>query len=317
MRADRLIAALLVLQARHRITAPELAAELEVSVRTARRDLEALAMAGVPVYSQAGRGGGWSLIGGARTDLSGLSAPEARALFLVAGPAAATTPELQAALRKLVQALPAPFRDQAAAASGAVRVDPAAWGQQIRPESTPFLEPLQEALLAQERVRLGYRRPEGDHSVREVDPYGLVAKAAIWYLVAGTDAGQRTFRVSRVRSVEPLGVAAQRPADFDLDQAWEQIRVGFARAVASTSAEADVAPWTLTILRRLPRTRLEEFGPVSGDRDGFVSVRLYASDDRQLAGLLAGFGASVRVTGPPEVRARLARIGTELTALYR
>src|SRR5215510_3831994 len=103
MRADRLVATLLLLQARGRVTAAEVAEELEVSVRTARRDLEALAMAGIPVYSQTGRGGGWSLVGGARTDLSGLTAAEAQALFLVAGPSAALTPEAKAALRKLVQ----------------------------------------------------------------------------------------------------------------------------------------------------------------------------------------------------------------------
>src|SRR3954447_4369207 len=110
MRADRLVSVLLVLQRRGRVTAAELADELEVSPRTARRDLEALAMAGVPVYSQAGKGGGWSLVGGARTDLSGLTAAEARTLFLVAGPSSAATPEVKAALRKLVQALPETFR---------------------------------------------------------------------------------------------------------------------------------------------------------------------------------------------------------------
>src|ERR1700685_1061078 len=117
MRADRLVAALLVLQARGRVTAQELGQELEVSTRTARRDLEGLAMAGIPVYSQPGRGGGWTLIGGSRTDLSGLTAAEARTLFLVAGPSTAT-PELRTALRKLVRALPATFRSDAAGAAG-------------------------------------------------------------------------------------------------------------------------------------------------------------------------------------------------------
>src|SRR5215467_5041694 len=100
MRADRLVAVLLLLQARGRVTAAEVAAELEISERTARRDLEALGMAGVPVYSRQGRGGGWQLIGGARTDLTGLTAAEARALFLVAGPSASATPDVRAALRK-------------------------------------------------------------------------------------------------------------------------------------------------------------------------------------------------------------------------
>src|SRR5687768_3395422 len=128
VRADRLVAALLILQARGRVTAADLAEELEISERTARRDLEALAMAGIPVYSQPGRNGGWSLLGGARTDLSGLTAAEARTLFLVAGPSSAVTPEAKAALRKLVRALPETFRAEAEAAAAAVVLDPTTWG---------------------------------------------------------------------------------------------------------------------------------------------------------------------------------------------
>src|SRR6266436_1226970 len=126
VRADRLVAVLMLLQTRGRVTAAEVAAELEISERTARRDLDALAMAGLPVYSQPGRNGGWELLGGARTDLSGLNAAEARALFLVAGPSSTATPEVKAALRKLVRALPETFRSQAEAASEAVVVDPTA-----------------------------------------------------------------------------------------------------------------------------------------------------------------------------------------------
>jgi predicted DNA-binding transcriptional regulator YafY len=113
MRADRLVAALLLLQARGRVTAARLAEELEVSVATARRDLEALSAAGIPVYPQPGRGGGWSLIAGARTDLTGLTATEAQALFAVLGPSADVVPEARSALRKLLQALPDPFRPDA------------------------------------------------------------------------------------------------------------------------------------------------------------------------------------------------------------
>src|SRR5690242_17530119 len=128
MRADRLIAALMHLQARGRVTAAELATELEVSVATARRDLEALSAAGIPVYPQPGRHGGWRLVGGARTDLSGLTEPEAQALFLLAGPAAASSDEVKAALRKLLRALPETYRTQAQAAADATIVDPARWG---------------------------------------------------------------------------------------------------------------------------------------------------------------------------------------------
>jgi predicted DNA-binding transcriptional regulator YafY len=132
MRADRLVAVLLLMQARGRVTAAELASELEVSVATARRDLEALSAAGIPVYPQAGRGGGWSLVGGARTDLSGLSASEAQALFLLLGPATARAAGLDAArsaLRKLVRALPRTFRADAEAAATATMIDPTGWGE--------------------------------------------------------------------------------------------------------------------------------------------------------------------------------------------
>src|SRR6187431_1387483 len=118
MRADRLVATLLLMQARGQVTAAELAAELEISVATARRDLEALSTAGIPVYPQPGRGGGWALVGGSRTDLSGLSAAEAQALFLLVGPVAAESGEARTALRKLVRALPETFRADAEAAAG-------------------------------------------------------------------------------------------------------------------------------------------------------------------------------------------------------
>src|SRR6266550_5988503 len=141
MRADRLVATLLLMQSRGRVTATELASELEVSVATARRDLEALSAAGIPVYPQPGRGGGWSLVGGARTDLSGLSATEAQALFLLVGPAAVSD-EAKAALRKLVRALPQTFRADAEAAASATVIDPTRWGERDRrrPEMVDLLQ---------------------------------------------------------------------------------------------------------------------------------------------------------------------------------
>src|SRR6185312_878630 len=148
MRADRLMAVLLLLQQREQVTAAEVARELEISERTARRDLDALSTAGVPVYATPGRGGGWRLVGGARTDLSGLTAGEARALFLVAGPASATTPAVKAALRKLVRALPEPFRTQAEAAASSLVTDPQRWGSDpVERRSPPMLDALQDAVI--------------------------------------------------------------------------------------------------------------------------------------------------------------------------
>jgi predicted DNA-binding transcriptional regulator YafY len=171
MRADRLVATLLLMQARGRVTAAEVAAELEVSVATARRDLEALSSAGVPVYPQAGRGGGWSLVGGARTDLTGLTAAEARALFLLAGPGAAVAPAARSALRKLVRALPDTFRADAEAAADAVVVDATRWGERDRTRPA-LVDLLQDAVVRRRKVALEYESRGHERSHRIVDPWG-------------------------------------------------------------------------------------------------------------------------------------------------
>jgi predicted DNA-binding transcriptional regulator YafY len=311
MRADRLVAALLVLQARGQVTAEELAGELEVSVRTARRDLEGLAMAGIPVYSQPGRGGGWRLIGGSRTDLSGLTADEARTLFLVAGPSTAT-PQVKAALRKLVQALPSSFRSDAEAAAGAVVQDPTSWDHSHIPQPA-HLEALQQAVIDAEQVRLGYGRRDGKTSERVVHPLGLVVKNQVWYLIAGTEAGQRTFRVSRVRSVAPTGDPVQRPAGFDLAAAWRAIitTLDEHRAPATVHVRTDAE--TVDIMRYMFGTRLVK-GPLGPD--GRVEAEIRGQSEEMVARQLSGLGGRFEVIAPDSVRQHLADIGRTLTAHY-
>jgi len=246
MRADRLVATLLFLQSRGQVTAAEVAEELEVSIKTARRDLEALSIAGIPVYSQPGRGGGWSLVGGARTDLSGLTATEARTLFLIAGPSSAVTPQAKAALRKLVQALPETFRAEAEKAASAVVLDPASWSG-TAPPTPPHLEALQQAVIQEVQVRLGYTDAKGTTTERTVHPLGLVSKGTTWYLVADTDNGMRTFRVWRVQSVEITGAPARRPKDFDLHRTWQDVvaRLDEQRTVRRVTglAEPELVRW--------------------------------------------------------------------------
>ncbi len=308
MRADRLVATLLVLQARGRVTAAELAEELEISERTARRDLEALAMAGIPVYSQAGRNGGWSLIGGARTDLSGLTAAEARTLFMVAGPSAAVTPEAKTALRKLVHALPETFRAEAEAAASAIVLDPARWGYTSAP-APPFLDVLQRAVVDGMQVVLGYADRERTQTERVVHPLGLVAKSSVWYLIANTDAGMRTFRVNRVRSVATTDQPVVRPDDFDLAETWRSVvatmderRAAFRVALV---VDAAVVGW----LRGTFGTRL-----TVGERadDGRLLVEVGGVSAEWMTAELAPFGCYIEVRSPNEVRQRLARLGAEL-----
>jgi predicted DNA-binding transcriptional regulator YafY len=312
MRADRLVATLLLMQARGRVTAAEVADELEVSVATARRDLEALSAAGIPVYPQPGRGGGWQLVGGARTDLSGLTATEAQALFLLVGPAAAVAPEAKAALRKLVAALPGTFRADAQAAADAVVIDPAGWGERVRTRSD-VVSVLQQAVVWRRKVRFGYASRGRERTERLVAPWGLVDKDEVWYLIAGTDRGQRTFRVDRMTNVEVTGESFTRPADFDLSAAWTGVVTEVEQRRSLVSAMVLVAARHVVVLQDQYGRHCEVLDTLP---DGRVRVRLAAPTPLMIAQPLAGWGALAEVEDSPEVRAELARLGAELVARY-
>lgn len=300
------------MQARGRVTAAELAAELEVSVATARRDLESLSAAGVPVYPQPGRGGGWQLVGGARTDLSGLSATEAQALFRLVGPAAAVSKDARAALRKLVRALPPPFRPEAEAAASATVIDPTRWGE--RPSDRPLLvDSLQDAVIARRKVHLTYTSSAKDTTERLVDPWGLVDKDDVWYLVAGTDRGQRTFRVDRIVEAEPTDLPADRPDDFALDTAWQQVVGEVERRRSRTWATVLVETRFVPVLRNQFGRHCRTDDELA---DGRSRVRLGAPTPLDIARHLAGWGGLVEVVEPRSVQKELARIGAELLARY-
>ena len=314
MRADRLVAILLLLQQRGQVTAGEVAEELEVSERTARRDLEALGMAGLPIYSQQGRGGGWRLAGDGKTDLSGLNAAEARALFLVAGPASAATPQVKAAVRKLIRALPEPMRVGAEAAATAIVVDHGGWGERVDRRGPPdLLDAVQQAVVEGRELTLGYTARDGTESSRTVQPLGLAAKGRVWYLVADTEAGQRTFRVDRITAVQQTGEAATRPEGFDLTVAWQEISDEVERKrlplTVTGWADADVV-W---LLRTMFFDRIR-IGPPGAD--GRIPFELRGHHEHSLAGEIAGLGARIEVDAPPEVRDRLATIAAEIAGLY-
>lgn len=313
MRADRLVAALLLMQARGRVTAAELAGELEVSVATARRDLEAMSAAGIPVYPQPGRGGGWSLVGGARTDLSGLSATEAQALFLLVGPAAAVSGDAKAALRKLIRALPQTFRADAVAAADSTMVDPTPWGERARSRPA-MVDLLQGAVIRRRKVRLVYTDSARERTERVVDPWGLVDKDDTWYLIAGTPRGRRTFRVDRIGAADETGEPAERPDDFTLATAWQEVVGDVEQRRSRTWATVLIEARFVPVLR-------DRFGrhchPDGEAPDGRARVRLAAPTPLDLARNLAGWGALVEVVEPDPVRAELARIGAELADRYR
>lgn len=303
-----------MLQQREQVTASEVAQELEVSERTARRDLDALAMAGVPVYSMQGRGGGWRLLGGARTDLSGLTAGEARALFLAAGQESAATPAVKAALRKLTQALPEPFRLQAEAAAASLVVDPQRWGStRVDAPAPPFLDELQDTVIRGVQVRLGYVDRDGVETTRTVHPLGIVAKGPTWYLVSSTGAGLRTFRIDRIVAVMATEDPVHRPDDFDLAESWRKIADEVDRLRTPLEAQAICDPDALGRLRMALGDQLVVGGSTS---DGRIEVVIRAYNDYALAGAISGFVEWLEVTGPEVVRDRLGAIGKELVGRY-
>ena len=292
MRADRLVAILLLLQQRGQVTAPRSRPSLRCP-SAPRRDLEALGTAGVPIYSRAGRNGGWQLVGGARTDLSGLNAAEARALFLVAGPSSAATPEVKAALRKLVRALPEPFRPEAEAASTAVVVDASGWDRETHTRPAPHhLDALQQAVVRGEQVELDYVARDRVASRRVVHPLGLATKGHAWYLVADTEAGLRTFRVDRVTGVEPTATWS-RPDGFDLAESWRLVSDEVDQPGRRCSGTA--APDSVSMLRGIPAAVSASARPVPTVAPKWRSPLLRAG------GELAGFGVLL-AREPPELR---------------
>ncbi|OXM44703.1 WYL domain-containing protein, partial [Amycolatopsis thailandensis] len=268
--------------------------------------------AGVPVYPQPGRGGGWSLIGGARTDLSGLSASEAQALFLLAGPAASISPEVKSALRKLVRALPETFRADARAAADAVVVDPSGWGEREKERPEP-LTVLQAGVVRRRKVRFRYAKKGAEPVERVVDPWGLVDKDDVWYLIAGTEKGQRTFRADRMSEVTVTDLPAGRPDDFELSRAWEQVVDQVEQHRSGLDATVLIAERHLPILQ-------DHFGRQAHVEetldDGRVRVTVSAPVAWMIAQQLAGWGSMIDVLGPPSVQEELARIGAELVERY-
>jgi len=251
-------------------------------------------------------------VGGARTDLSGLNAAEVQALFLLAGPGAAVMPEAKSALRKLVRALPETFRSDAEAAAAAMVIDPSSWGDRRAGPSERAGE-LELAVVRRQKVRLTYSGSGKVASTRVVDPWGLVDKDGTWYLLAGTDAGQRTFRLDRIHALELLDEPAERPAGFDLATAWSGVVDEVEQRRSGVAATVLVDPKLVRVLRSHFGRHCREVG--SSD-DGRARVEVAAPSPLMVAQPLAGWGAGLEVEGPVEVQMELARLGQELVDRY-
>src|SRR6202050_5416294 len=217
MKSDRLLSALLLLQAHGRLSTRELAERLETSQRTAHRDMEALSAAGVPVLALRGAQGGWELAQGWRTKVPGLDDAELSAL-LMSQPSALGHPALAAASErafgKLLAAMPRNMQTQAASIRARLDIDPVGW--QPSSDDLSLLPIVQDAIARDCKLTFLYSRADGESGVRTVDPYGIVTKQSTWYLVARAPAGMRTYRISRMQNAVVLAVTFERTANFDL-----------------------------------------------------------------------------------------------------
>lgn len=332
MRADRLLSLLLLLQNRGRMTAPELAAELEVSVRTVYRDVEALGASGIPVHADRGPAGGFRLVDGYRTRLTGLTDVQAGSLFLSGAPGPARDlglgADLAAAQLKLQAALPAELADRSRRIQQRFHLDAPAWFRDADP--VPHLARIAEAVWEQRILHTHYRRWSGAVH-RVLWPLGLVLKGGIWYVAAraadaaepgaaeDTAAAVRTYRVGRFLAVDTPGERFERPEGFDLAAYWEESARRLEAATRRQTAVVRLSPRARRLLPMLFGAAgvraLTTAGPP--DTAGWVAVELAVEPEPVAVGDLLRLGTEAEVLAPPALRKALANTVTELADRYR
>jgi predicted DNA-binding transcriptional regulator YafY len=322
MRADRLISLLMLLQTRGRMTAQELAGELKVSARTIYRDIEALSASGVPVYADRGPGGGCALLDSYRTNLTGLTQPEVRALFMLSIPAPldqlGVSQELKSALLKLSAALPAARREDQARIRQRIYLDSTGWFQS--PEPVPHLHTLYQAVCQDRRLALTIRLTLASffetHIERTVEPYGLVAKASVWHLVCAVQDTLHTYRVSDILDVQP-GEHFQRPAEFDLAAYWQAWCADFEQRRPHYPVTLRIAPqfiaWLPHYFGSGVRALIEQTAP---DAQGYITLTLPFEHLEDARGRILGWGSAVEVLEPEALRRSVADFAAHIAALY-
>ncbi len=326
MRASRLVSVLLLLQTRGRMTAQQLADTLEVSVRTIYRDIGSLSASGVPVYGDAGPAGGYQLLGGYRTRLTGLTAAEAQALSLAGLPAAAAElglgSPLAGAQLKLQAALPAELRDQAAVVAERFHVDATGWYQES--DRVPYLAAVADAVWRQRRIEISYRRWAAPAEVtRTLDPHGIVMKAGSWYLIARHQAqsGQalRTYRISQILSVTTLGESFEREPGFRLADHWEASVSEFHAWLQTGEATIRLSAAGRRRMRALLSpvvSQAVEAAATNPDPDGWITAVVPTeSSDRALTEFLS-LGTDLEILAPAPLRAAMATTARTLAARY-
>ena len=318
MRADRLFSIVLLLQSKGQLTARSLAKRLEVSERTIHRDMEALSGAGIPVVALRGTGGGWSLLGEYRTNLTGMNEAEIQSLFVTKPSRLLADLNLEkaseGALLKLLAAMPPLHRRGAEYARQRIYVDVAGWSR--AEENVPLLHLLQDAIWHERKVRMIYGRDECGSPERLVDPLGLVAKGSVWYLVAAIEGEIRSYRVSRVVSAKMLDASFIRPADFDLAAFWEKSAAEFRAQLPRYRARVRVRQEVVPRLAYAGRfARIEQTG--QPDEEGWVEVSVRFDAEEMACEYALGFGTQLEVLEPVALREKVLEAAQNVVAFYR
>lgn len=319
MRASRLLSIMMLLQAKGRMSAEALAEELEVSVRTIYRDIDQLSAAGVPVYADIGRNGGFALLDGWRTRLTGLTAPEARALFLSGLPGPASElglgEEVAAAELKLLAALPADWQGEATRMSSRFHLDPKGWfSTGPRPE---FLKAVAEAVWSDRKILIRYDSWT-QVSERVVEPLGLVLKGGVWYLVGQRDAGLRTYRLSQILALTQLEESFERPADFDLPRHWRDSTASFEREIYIGTARVRATRIGVQRLKDISQRCRDAIDAqaLDYDKEGWAVIDVPIEEERWASREMTRAGAEIEVLGPPGLRERMVEIARKLATSY-
>ncbi|MFI5778299.1 helix-turn-helix transcriptional regulator [Nocardia sp. NPDC051570] len=321
MRASRLLSIVLLLQTRGRMTAGQLARELEVSVRTVYRDMESLSLAGIPFYSEAGHDGGYRLLDGYQTRLTGMTADEAEALSLsgLPGPAAdlGLGAMLTTAQRKLMAALPEQVRAPAGRISQRFHLDTVEW--YTLQEDLAHLPAVVEAVWNQRRLRIGYRRwADPRQARRTLAPYGLVLKSGRWYLVAAAGAVIRTYRVSQIVTLRILDETFEHPGEFDLARYWQDYLDEFDTRRRQGTATVRMSAHVLSRLDHLLDPDLVRAARDTAriEPDGWSVVEIPLETIEHTAGLVLRLGADAEVLGPAALRQHMSEIAAALVRTY-
>jgi predicted DNA-binding transcriptional regulator YafY len=313
-----MVSILLLLQAQGQMTAKQLAESLEVSERTINRDMEALSSAGIPVLAERGKSGGWKLLDGYQTKLTGLKESEIQSLF-VSLPAPllhdlGLTQTYKDANGKLLAALPVGLRESAKSVWNRIHIDMSTWRQQQ--EKIAVFETLKTAVWQDHKLQIEYKRMDGKINTYLVQPLGLVAKGSKWYFIASKENEElRSYRASRIRSAVPCEETFERPKDFDLAQYWSRATKAFVESLPSFEVQVEV---TAKMLPRLTfENRVVPLIEMENNNKDWIPVKLSFHTEDEAKSYILGFANQIKVIEPKEMQEQILKMAEATVAFYK